>query len=232
MLNVWAPLLTCLQYLPTIAERKAAFGEFCKESVGKKKGAAAAAGGAGIKGKGAGSSSKAAPAVAAPPPAKTPATEFERLLEEIQAACSSSIVPAPAAGEEEGQLLPAWDARLHLEDLQERWGEDPRWQRCPAEQRQVAFDQLLAPVRAAARKQHEADYRALLREAGVTGASRWSRTKDELSADPRYLALPRDDRCGDQKGLSPHLRSVGGHGMGLLFLTTRGGRRSWTTMVP
>ena len=35
---------------------------------------------------------------------------------------------------------------------------------------------------------------AQMKQAGVTAASRWTRSKDDLSADPRYLALPRDDR--------------------------------------
>jgi hypothetical protein len=126
------------------------------------------------------------------------------LLGEAEAACGGgSGAPAAAgaaAGEEEGQLLPAWDERLQLEDLEGRWGSDPRWQRCTSEQRQAAFDARLTPLRQAARKQREGDYRALLREAGVKADSRWSRCRDELSADPRYLALQRQDRCVGVQG--------------------------------
>ncbi|KAL4853106.1 Pre-mRNA-processing protein 40C [Chlorella vulgaris] len=175
--------------LPTLAERKAAFEQFCKESAGKKK----AADKAGKAGSTAAQARGAAAAAAA-----TPTSQFEVLLGEAEAACGGgSGAPAAAgaaAGEEEGQLLPAWDERLQLEDLEGRWGSDPRWQRCTSEQRQAAFDARLTPLRQAARKQREGDYRALLREAGVKADSRWSRCRDELSADPRYLALQRQDR--------------------------------------
>ena len=138
---------------------------------------------------------KAAPAAgAAAAKAKaqqSPDADFEGLLDEAEQACSTSGGGNGGAG----QALPAWGAGLELEQLEARWGGDPRWQRCPAAQRQAALDRRLGSLRQAARKQQEADYRALLREHGVTAGSRWSRTKDDLSADPRYLALPRDDRC-------------------------------------
>ena len=190
-----------LQYLPTTVERKAAFEEYCKETAaGRRSGAGASAGGPGSKAAGKGTARQAAgeaTAAAGPPPpaVPSPVADFERLLSEAEAACvAGSGAPTPGASEEEGQLLPAWGAGLQLADLETRWGGDPRWSACPRDQRAAALERRLGPTRAAARRQHEADFRALLRVAGVTAASRWSHVRDDLSADPRYLALPRDDR--------------------------------------
>ena len=36
--------------------------------------------------------------------------------------------------------------------------------------------------------------RSLLISAGISGSSRWSKTKDTLAKDPRYKAVPRDSR--------------------------------------
>lgn len=171
------PPTDLLQYIPSVTERKAVFEEYCKEAgTAKKGGASAKAGGAGGKFAAGGAGSGSAGA-------KSGTAQFEALLDEIQAACSASE-------REEG--VPAWSPDATLSQLQARWGSDPRWSAATAAQRQAALDKRLA----AWRKQAEADYRALLKEQRVSAASRWSRTKDDLADDPRYQALPRDDRCG------------------------------------
>lgn len=166
------------KYVPTIAERKQAFEAYCKESVSKKA----------VKKAGAGTIAGSKIAGAAAATASSPAAEFERLLNEIEQACNSAMGARGDGGP------PAWGPDLALEQLEAHWGSDPRWQRCTSEQRQAALDKQLAALRQAARKEQETAYRALLREHGVAASTRWSKTKDVLSADPRYLALPRDDR--------------------------------------
>jgi hypothetical protein len=183
--------LSCmLQYLPSTSDRKAAFEEFCTEAGAKKLQAAA--------------SPAATKALAVPvsEAVNAGAPSFEQLLDEVQAACSGAAPapsPVPAAGEEEGQLLPAWNERLSLFDLEARWGSDPRWQACSSEQRRTLLDARLAPLRQAARQHCEANYRTLLREKGVQAESRWSRIKQELAGDPRYQALSRADRWVRQR---------------------------------
>jgi hypothetical protein len=175
-----------VQFLPSVAERKAAFEEFCKEAAGKKK-----VGGASR----AGSVGKAAPAAKAAAPASSgPAAGFEALLDEIELACRGGGAVPPVPGDEEGQLLPGWEPGLQLDELEGRWGSDPRWQAAPADRRRAALDARLAPLRQEARRRREADFRALLREAGVGVGSRWHRTKDDISGDERYMAVPREDR--------------------------------------
>lgn len=171
-----------------MSERKAAFEEYCKEAgASKAKGKGAAAGGGFKPGR------ASAAAAAAPVGGKDAAAQFEALLDEAERASSGSGT---------------WGPDLMLAQLEGRWGSDPRWQHASAAQRAAALDQRVAALRAAARKQAEAEYRALLREHGVTASSRWSRTKDDLSADPRYLALDRDDRhvlcCAVHGPSTPH----------------------------
>lgn len=173
------------QYLPSVAERKAAFEEYCKEAGTSKKGGG---GGGGSKFGGAGRAGSGAAAAAA---TRSPVAEFEDLLDEIREACLKGA--GAAAGGEEGQLL-AWESGLRLEALEARWGGDPRWAACRPAQRAAALDKRLAVLREEERRQAEAAYRALLKEHRVTASSRWSRTKDDLCADPRYLALSRDVR--------------------------------------
>lgn len=171
-----------------MAERKQTFEAYCSESTAAKK----AGGAKGATAAGAFAAKPAGGAPAPPAPPSRAAADFERLLDEVERALGSDG-GAAAAGGEEGQLL-AWDESLTLEQLEPRWGSDPRWEACPADARAAALEARLAPLRAATRKRREADYRALLRERGVGAGARWSRTKEDLAGDPRYRALPRDDR--------------------------------------
>lgn len=187
-----------LQYIPTVAERKQTFEAYCAESTAAKK-AGGPKGAAAVPGAGAAQLAGGKPPPPAPPSAA--AADFERLLDEAERALGSGGAAA-AAGGEEGQLL-AWDESLTLEQLEPRWGGDPRWERCAPDTRAAALEARLAPLRAATRKRREADYRALLRERGVGAGSRWSRTKDDLAGDPRYRALPREDRWVGVGGWMP-----------------------------
>lgn len=179
-----------LQYIPTVADRKQAFEAYCSEATAAKKAGGAKGGAAGAAAAAAAKPAGGKPAPPAPP--SPAAADFERLLDEAERALGSGTAAAVAGGEE-GQLL-AWDEGLTLDALEPRWGADPRWGRCAPDARAAALEARLAPLRAAARRRREAEYRALLRERGVGAGARWSRTKDDLAGDPRYQALPRDER--------------------------------------
>ena len=174
------------------------FEEFCKElgEAGKKvkpgpawaSSAPAAAGG--------GSSGKAATAGSASAlGGKAAETEFEAMLEEAAATAGSSDSDS-ISGSAVHHSLSYLDS-LTLQGLEARWGADPRWQRCTAQQRGGVLERWVAAARQVARQGLEAAYRALLRERGVTAATRWTRAQEDshLSGDPRFLALPRGDRC-------------------------------------
>lgn len=79
-----------------------------------------------------------------------------------------------------GPVLPAWDSGLTLEALEQLWGADSRWQRCPPSQRRKVFEERMAGVREAEAAAARAAYRALLKEAGLHAGSRWSRTKEAI----------------------------------------------------
>lgn len=181
-------LLSCiLQFLPSSSDRKAVFEEFCKEAGAKKVQSVTAP------------AARSALALPDVPSTKEPSQSFEQLLDDVHAACSGAAPSpprglSPATGEEQGQLLPAWNEHLSLSDLEPRWGSDPRWQACSSEQRRTLLDARLAPLRQAASQNCEARYRILLREKGVKADSRWSSMKHELAEDPRYQALSRVDR--------------------------------------
>ncbi|PSC72075.1 pre-mRNA-processing 40C isoform X1 [Micractinium conductrix] len=183
------------KYLPTLAERKATFEAFCSESAASKKagGKGGAAGGkagkAAAGGKRPGSAGPAAAAAAADKAEAPGGKGFNWLLDEAEAACRAGCATAG----EEGQLL-AWDSDVTLAALEPRWGSDPRWERCPPEVRKAALESRLAVLREAEQKARGDGYRSLLKEAGVRAESRWSRTKPDICDDPRYLAVPRDDR--------------------------------------
>lgn len=153
------PRCALLQYLPTIAERKATFEEYCREAGAAKKAGAGAKAGTAKAGSGARPASAARGSGAAEPAA------------------------APAAEPEAGEVAAGSGGRV-------------------------------------GRKQAEADYRALLRERGVSADSRWSRMKDDLAGDPRCCVLERDDRwawrvgwlggwvcAGGQLSMPPHAPS-------------------------
>ncbi|GAB4818752.1 hypothetical protein N2152v2_005798 [Parachlorella kessleri] len=154
---------------------------------------------------------------------QSPEEAFEGLLDEIQEACTAAGVSGVAAngssggeaaangagegkdsggGAGEGRdeppegagLLVRWSDRLSLEELESFWGSDPRWRRCPPEARQRLFGARMERLRQEKQQRREAGYRALLKEHGVGSTSRWSKTKEALGKDPRYKAVPRDQR--------------------------------------
>ncbi|KAK9829764.1 hypothetical protein WJX72_007763 [[Myrmecia] bisecta] len=104
-----------------------------------------------------------------------------------------------AAGEETGVAGLGPDATL--EQLEQYWGNDPRWKACDDAQRQRLFAAHVGPLRRASQQQKEdssrallAEFRALLAESGVDAKARWSKTKDQVGSDARYRGLPREER--------------------------------------
>eukprot|EP00884_Botryococcus_braunii_P003278 jgi/Botrbrau1/12951/Bobra.154_2s0011.1 len=159
------------QAVPTLRERRLLFDDYCKMVADEHK-----------KAKGGGK--------------KAAAEAFAVLLNEIAA----GAVPPGDVGEE-GSTGAGITADTTLADLEEGWGDDPRWKACDAKVRAEAVEARVAPLRkaayeeAAAKKSAlESGFKALLQERRMEAGARWSKVKPAISSDPRYKAVPRDER--------------------------------------
>ncbi|KAK9805328.1 hypothetical protein WJX73_002568 [Symbiochloris irregularis] len=137
---------------------------------------------------------------------------FMALLDEAAALLPSVTQNGKEDGEADGEAEPALEdatcggrrlsAVTTWEQFQAAWQDDPRWKDCDEKLRHDFFEARTVPLRVAAAKEAEArkaaldsDFRALLAEKKVGPGMRWSsKVKDLLGRDPRYKALPRDQR--------------------------------------
>ncbi|KAK3284350.1 hypothetical protein CYMTET_7996 [Cymbomonas tetramitiformis] len=87
------------------------------------------------------------------------------------------------------------------ETLEEKWGRDSRWTSIEPKEREAQLSERLLPVKKAEEerlgaeaKVAEAGFRSMLEDRGVTGSSRWSKMKEQLAEDSRFLAVARQRR--------------------------------------
>ncbi|KAJ7954515.1 Pre-mRNA-processing protein 40C [Quillaja saponaria] len=93
----------------------------------------------------------------------------------------------------------------HKTDYQafrKKWGNDPRFEALDRKEREQLLNERVLPLKKAAEEKAQAiraaaaaSFKAMLQEQGnITVNSRWSRVKDSLRNDTRYISVKHDDR--------------------------------------
>ncbi|KAL7124218.1 hypothetical protein ABFS83_14G033700 [Erythranthe nasuta] len=94
------------------------------------------------------------------------------------------------------------DHNTDYETFKRKWGEDHRFQALERKEREFLLNERVSPLRKIAQERAQAeraaatsDFKSMLKDNGdVTSSSRWSKVKDSLKSDPRYMSVKHDDR--------------------------------------